>query len=96
MTIEQQVLEKLRELSLRSRRKCWILWTLSRARTPQKLLGAAFRGLWEDLNINITEEDIAEARREMWATPRPTAGSPRSMPSDRRTSNYLVNPLAIF
>jgi hypothetical protein len=42
MTIEQQVLEKLRELSLRSRRKCWILWTLSRARTPQKLLGAAF------------------------------------------------------
>jgi hypothetical protein len=61
VTIEQQVLEKFRELPLRSRRKCWILWTLSRARTPQKLLGAAFRGLWEDLNINITEEDIAEA-----------------------------------
>ena len=24
------------------------------------------RGLWKDLNIDITEEDIAEARREMW------------------------------
>jgi hypothetical protein len=23
-------------------------------------------GLWEDLGIEITEEDIAEARREMW------------------------------
>jgi hypothetical protein len=22
--------------------------------------------LWADLNMNITEEDIAEARREMW------------------------------
>lgn len=24
------------------------------------------RGLWSDLNIQITEEDIAEARQEMW------------------------------
>jgi hypothetical protein len=23
-------------------------------------------GLWADLNVNISEEDIAEARREMW------------------------------
>jgi hypothetical protein len=23
-------------------------------------------GLWSDLNVHITEEDIAEARREMW------------------------------
>jgi hypothetical protein len=23
-------------------------------------------GLWSDLNIHITEGDIAEARREMW------------------------------
>jgi hypothetical protein len=27
-------------------------------------------GLWSDLNIHITEEDIAEARREMWGNPR--------------------------
>jgi hypothetical protein len=26
----------------------------------------SLRGLWADLNINITEEDIAEARCEMW------------------------------
>ena len=23
-------------------------------------------GLWADLNFHVTEEDIAEARREMW------------------------------
>jgi hypothetical protein len=29
---------------------------------PQRSL----KGLWADLNIHITEEDIAEARHEMW------------------------------
>lgn len=24
-------------------------------------------GLWADLNIDVSEEDIAEVRREMWA-----------------------------
>ena len=32
---------------------------------PKKPLHS-LRGLWADLNIHITEEDIAEARREMW------------------------------
>jgi hypothetical protein len=27
----------------------------------------SLRGLWKDLNGDITEEDLAEARREMWA-----------------------------
>jgi hypothetical protein len=31
----------------------------SGARTP-------LRGLWKDLGISVSEEDIAEARREMW------------------------------
>jgi len=26
----------------------------------------SLEGLWADLNIEITEEDIAEARKEMW------------------------------
>ena len=28
----------------------------------------SLRGLWADLNVHITEEDIAEARREMWGS----------------------------
>jgi hypothetical protein len=35
----------------------------------KKPLGSLL-GLWSDLNIHITEEDIAEARREMWGNPR--------------------------
>jgi hypothetical protein len=31
-----------------------------------KKLRRNLRGLWKDLNIEITEEDIAQARREMW------------------------------
>jgi hypothetical protein len=26
----------------------------------------SLRGLWEGLDCNVTDEDIAEARREMW------------------------------
>ena len=33
------------------------------ARKPLKSL----LGLWADLNVKVTEEDIAEARREMWS-----------------------------
>jgi hypothetical protein len=29
-------------------------------------LVSSLRGLWAGLNNHITEEDIAEARREMW------------------------------
>jgi len=38
-------------------------------------------GIWKDLGVEITEEDIAEARREMWgrigevATPRRAGGT---------------------
>jgi hypothetical protein len=27
---------------------------------------ASAEGMWADLNISLTDEDIAEARREMW------------------------------
>jgi len=32
------------------------------AEKPRKSL----KGIWSDLEINLTEEDLAEARREMW------------------------------
>ena len=35
------------------------------AKTARKPL-KGLEGIWKDLNINITEADIAEARREMW------------------------------
>jgi hypothetical protein len=34
----------------------------AKRRGPLKSL----EGLWADLHVNVTDEDIAEARREMW------------------------------
>jgi hypothetical protein len=66
MTIEKQVLEKLRELTPEEQKEVLgFLDALKKSnapRTPRRSL----RGLWKDLNIDITEEEIAEARREMW------------------------------
>lgn len=66
MSIEQQILEKLRELPTEKQQEVLAfvgsLKENNRAREPFRSL----RGLWKDLNIDITEEDIAEARREMW------------------------------
>jgi hypothetical protein len=66
MTIEEMVLQKLRELSPDKKKEVLefaeSLANQSGTRKPLRSL----RGLWADLGIEITEQDIAEARREMW------------------------------
>jgi hypothetical protein len=66
MTIEEQVIEKLRELSPAGQKEVLeFVASLQGKNGPKKPL-RNLRGLWKDLNITITDEDIAEARREMW------------------------------
>ncbi len=66
MTISEQVLEKLRDLPLEKQTEVLdfvdYLNEKNRARKPRRSL----LGLWSDLDFHVTEEDIAEARREMW------------------------------
>ena len=66
MTIELQVLQKLRELPPEKEKEVLaFVDTLSKeGDAPKKLRG--LEGIWEDLNLEITDEDIAQARREMW------------------------------
>lgn len=66
MTIEEQVLEKLRELPREKQKEVLEFVDSLREKNgpPRKL--HSLEGLLEDLNIDITEEDIAAARREMW------------------------------
>jgi hypothetical protein len=66
MTIQQQVLQKLRGLSPEKQQEVldFVDSLSSESGAPKKLRG--LEGIWEDLNIKITEEDIAQARREMW------------------------------
>jgi hypothetical protein len=66
MTLEEQVLEKLRDLPPEKRRQVLdfvdFLKAGGAARKPRRSL----LGLWADLGFHVTEEDLAEARREMW------------------------------
>jgi hypothetical protein len=67
MTIEQQVLEKLRDLPPEKQMEVldFVDFLTEKNGGPKKPLRSLL-GLWSDLNIHITEEDIVEARREMW------------------------------
>ena len=66
MTIEQQVLEKLRDLPSDKQEEVLdfldFLKEKNRTNKPRRSL----RGLWKGLNVHLTEEDIAAARHEMW------------------------------
>ena len=65
MSIEQQVIEKLRELPPEKQKEVLdFAASLTKEENPRKL--RSLEGLLEDLNLDITEEDIAQARKEMW------------------------------
>jgi Protein of unknown function (DUF2281) len=67
MTIEQQVVEKLRDLPPEKQKEVLdFVDFLKEKNGGRKKPLRSLLGLWSDLNFQITEEDIAEARREMW------------------------------
>ena len=66
MTIEELVVEKLRELPPDKQKEVLeFVESLKDKDGPHRPL-RSLRGLWADLGVEITEEDITEARREMW------------------------------
>ena len=66
MTIETQVPERLRDLPPEKQKEVLDFVDSLKAKNGPKGPRRSLRGLWADLNFHITEEDIAEARREMW------------------------------
>lgn len=66
MTIEQQVVEKLRDLPFEKQKEVLDFVDFLKEKDGRKKPLRSLLGLWSDLDIHITEEDIAEARREMW------------------------------
>jgi Protein of unknown function (DUF2281) len=65
-TIEQSVLEKLRALPPEKQQEVLDFVEFLERKTAAKQPRRSLMGALSDLNIHITEEDIAEARREMW------------------------------
>ena len=62
--IEEALVAKLRELSVDKQQE--VLDFASSLETREKRPLKSVRGLWKDLGISVSEEDIAEARKEMW------------------------------
>jgi hypothetical protein len=65
MNVEQQVLEELRELPPQKQEEV-LAFVSHLRRTLQKGPRQSLRGIWAGLGFKINEEDIANARREMW------------------------------
>jgi hypothetical protein len=66
MTIEDAVVEKLRILPPEKKQEVLDFAEFLLQRSTVKPPLQSVEGLWADLGVQITEEDIAEARREMW------------------------------
>lgn len=67
MTVEQEVVEKLRDLPPDKQVEVLDFVEFLRQRNGGKRPRRNLEGIWSDLNVDITEEDIDDVRREMWA-----------------------------
>jgi Protein of unknown function (DUF2281) len=65
--IEQALLESLRLLPLDKQQEVLDFAEFLRQKTVSEKPCRSLKGLWADQDIHITEEDIAEARREIWS-----------------------------
>ena len=73
MSIEELVVEKLRALPPERQKEVLEFVESLKSRSTSPKPRRSLRGLWADLGIDISERDISEARREMWANfPRET------------------------
>jgi len=71
MNIERSVLEKLRVLPPEKQQEVLdFAEFLGQKQDAIKRPRRNWIGLASDLSVDLTEEDIAEARREMWSTSR--------------------------
>lgn len=66
MNLEQAVLEKLRTLTPDKQQEVLDFAEFLNQKQPPKRPLKSVKGLWADLKVDITEEDIAQARKEMW------------------------------
>ena len=66
MSVAQLVLEKLRTLPVEKQQEVLDFVEFLQQKVMAKRPCRSVKGLWADLGVQITKEDIAEARREMW------------------------------
>lgn len=67
MTIEEAVLEKLRQLPQDKQQEMLDFAEFLQHKTAPRLPRRSLEGIWEGMDVRISKEEIDEARREMWA-----------------------------
>lgn len=67
MTVAEQVLQKLQELSPEKQEKVLEYVDSLTQQESKNLPLKSLKGLWRGMGFHVTEADIAEARREMWS-----------------------------
>jgi hypothetical protein len=67
MTTWEQISEKAKGLTPTSQREVLDFVEFLLARESSRQPGRSAAGLLADLNVDVSDEDIEEARREMWA-----------------------------
>jgi hypothetical protein len=66
MTLEEQLLEKLRDLPPEQQREVLDFVTSLKMKNGAGKPRRSLRGLWKEFKIRITEEDITRTRGEVW------------------------------
>ena len=66
MSIEKSVLGKLLKLPVDKQKEVLDFVESLEKKAGQRRARRSLKGLWADLGVDISLEDIAEARREMW------------------------------
>lgn len=66
MTTWELIAEKVKELPPEKQQEVLDFLEFLRGRQPQKRPVRSLRGLWSDLGIDVTAEEIDKARQELW------------------------------
>lgn len=66
MTSEEVLLEKFKMLPINHKQELLDFAEFLSLKKNTKQKRASLKGIWKDLNVNITDHDIREARNEMW------------------------------
>ncbi|MCY7377129.1 MAG: DUF2281 domain-containing protein [Pyrinomonadaceae bacterium] len=66
MTVEEVLMEKVRVLPPSRQQELLDFAEFLEQKETVSQPRRSLEGIWADLDVKITEEDIAEARKEMW------------------------------
>ncbi len=66
MTLEEVLLQKIKVLPPDLKREAIHFVEFLQSKIQKNTPRISLEGIWADMDVNLTEEDIKEARKEMW------------------------------